>query len=150
MVKQGLLQWFSTKESTCNVGDARDAGSIPGWRGSPGGGHGNTLQYSCLKNPMDRGPWWATVQRVTKSRTRLKLVSMHVWLGKLWYSTDWSSMLSLEVKFSIQIETTKRYHLTLVRMVIIKMSKNNLSAREGMEKRELSYTVDENVNWYSH
>ena len=59
-------------------------------------------------------------------------------------------MLPLEVKFSIQIETTKRYHLTLVRMVIIKMSKNNLSAREGMEKRELSYTVGDNVNWYSH
>ena len=75
---------------------------------------------------------------------------MHAWLGKLWYSTDWSSMLSLEVKFSIQIKTTKRYHLTLVRMVIIKMSKNNLSAREGMEKREPSYTVGENVSWYSH
>ena len=38
---------------------------------SPGEGHGNPLQYSCLENPMDRGAWWATVHRVSKSRTRL-------------------------------------------------------------------------------
>ena len=36
-------------------------GSIPGLGRSPGGGHGNPLQYSCLENPMDRGAWWATV-----------------------------------------------------------------------------------------
>ena len=41
-------------------------GSIPGWGRSPGGGHGNPLQYSWLDNPMDRGAWWATVQGVTK------------------------------------------------------------------------------------
>ena len=45
--------------------------SIP-WSGrSPGEGHGNPLQYSCLENPMDRGAWWATVHRVAKSQTRL-------------------------------------------------------------------------------
>ena len=38
-------------------GDVRDAGSIPGLGGSPGGGHGNALQYSCLENLMDRGAW---------------------------------------------------------------------------------------------
>ena len=49
------------KESSCNAGDL---GSIPGlWR-SPGGGHGNPLQYSCLENPMDRGAWWVIVHRV--------------------------------------------------------------------------------------
>ena len=37
----------------------------------PGGGNGNLLQYSCLKNPMDRGAWWASVHRVTKSQTQL-------------------------------------------------------------------------------
>ena len=47
-------------------------GSIPGLRRSPGGGHSNPLQYSCLENPMDRGAWWATVHRVVKSQTRLK------------------------------------------------------------------------------
>ena len=55
------------KESACNVGDL---GSIPGSGRSPGGGHGNPLQYSCLENPMDRGAWRATVHRVT-SQTRL-------------------------------------------------------------------------------
>ena len=40
--------------------NARDAGSISGLGRSPGGGHGNPLQYSCLKNPMDRGAWQAT------------------------------------------------------------------------------------------
>ena len=43
----------------------------------PGGGHSNPLQYSCLENPMDRGPWQATVHRVTESRTRLKQLSTH-------------------------------------------------------------------------
>ena len=46
--------------------NAGDAGSIPGAGGSPGGGNGNPLQYSCLGNPMDRGAWWVTVHRVTK------------------------------------------------------------------------------------
>ena len=52
--------------------DIRDKGLIPGLGRSPGGGHGNPLQYPCLKNPMDRGAWRATVHRVTKSRTQLK------------------------------------------------------------------------------
>ena len=46
--------------------NAGDVGSIPGWGRSPGGGHGNPLQYSCMENPMDRGAWWATVHRVAK------------------------------------------------------------------------------------
>ena len=49
--------WLGSEESTCNAGDAGDAGSIPGSGRSPGGGHGNPLQYSCLENPMDRGAW---------------------------------------------------------------------------------------------
>ena len=47
----------------------RDPGLIPGVGRSPGGGHGNPLQYSCLENPMDGGAWWATVRRVAKSQT---------------------------------------------------------------------------------
>ena len=42
-----------------------------GWEESPGEGNDNLLQYSCLKNPMDRGACWATVSGVTKSRTQL-------------------------------------------------------------------------------
>ena len=48
-----------------------EAGSILGWGRSPGGGHGNRLQYSCLENPMDRGAWWATVHGVAKGQTLL-------------------------------------------------------------------------------
>ena len=60
------------KNLPANAGDIRDAGSIPGWRGSPGGGNGNPLQYSCLENPMDRGAWPALAHRVAKSQTQLK------------------------------------------------------------------------------
>ena len=56
------------KESACNVGDL---GSISGLGRSPGGGHGNQLQYSCLENPMNKEVWQATVHGVAKSQTRL-------------------------------------------------------------------------------
>ena len=58
------------KNAPVNAGDARDVGSIPGSRRSPGGGNGNPLQYSCLENPMDRAAWWAPIHRVAKSWTR--------------------------------------------------------------------------------
>ena len=55
------------KELACQCG-SKDAGSIPGLGRSPGGGHGNPLQYSFLENPKDRGAWRATVHGVAKSR----------------------------------------------------------------------------------
>ena len=58
-----------------NAEEIREAGLIPGLGRSPGGAHGNPLQYSCLEDPMDRGACWVTVQRVTKSWTRLKWLS---------------------------------------------------------------------------
>jgi len=54
------------KEYACSTGDAGDLVSIPWVGGFPGGGHGNPLKYSCLANPMDRGPWPAAVHRVSK------------------------------------------------------------------------------------
>ena len=97
--KAGLPWWLSSKESTCQCGGRRfdpwvgkipwrrkwqaspvflpgkssvgDTGSIPGLGRSPGEGNGNTLQSSCLENPMDKGAWWATVHGVAKSQTRL-------------------------------------------------------------------------------
>ena len=53
------------KKPPANAGYIRDAGSILGSGRSPGGGHGNPLQYSCLEKPIDRGAWWATVQGAT-------------------------------------------------------------------------------------
>ena len=64
-----------------NAGDTRDSGLIPGLGRSPGGVHGNPLQYSCLENPMDRIAWWATVHRVEKNLTRLKRFNMQMWEG---------------------------------------------------------------------
>ena len=60
-----------------NAGDIRDVGLIPGSGRSPGGGHGNPPQYSWLENSMDRGVWWAIVQRVAKSQTQPKWLSRH-------------------------------------------------------------------------
>ncbi|CAI9159074.1 unnamed protein product [Rangifer tarandus platyrhynchus] len=65
------------KNPPVNAGVIRDTGSLPGSGRSPGEGHGNPLQYSCLENPMDRGVCWDTVRAVTKSRTRLKRLSTH-------------------------------------------------------------------------
>ena len=76
---RGFSGWLSGKESTCNAGDTRDMGSIPGSGRCPGGGNGNPLQYSCLANSMERRTWQAIVHGVVKSRT---LLSMH----KLSYS----------------------------------------------------------------
>ena len=70
-----LLFWASqvalvVKNLPANAGHLGDSGSIPGWGRSSGLEHGNLFQYSCLENLMDRGPWRATVQGVTKSWTQ--------------------------------------------------------------------------------
>ena len=52
------------KNPPANAGDVRDMGPIPGLGRSPGGGHGNPLQNSCLENPMDKGPCWTTAHKV--------------------------------------------------------------------------------------
>ena len=65
------------KNSPTDAGDARDAGSIPGLGRSPGEGHANSLQYSCLGNSVDRRVWWATVHRVSKSWTQLRRLWTH-------------------------------------------------------------------------
>ena len=57
-VVEGFPSGSDGKEYACN---GEDLGSIPGLQRSPGRGHGNSLQYSCLENPMNREAWWATV-----------------------------------------------------------------------------------------
>ena len=63
---KGFPSGLDSKQSACNAGDP---GLISALERSPGGGHGNLLQYSCLENPTDRGAWQATVQGIAKSRT---------------------------------------------------------------------------------
>ena len=65
------------KNPLASAGDMRDRGLIARSGRSLGEDHSNPLQYSGLENPMDRGAWWATVQRVAESRTRLMRLSMH-------------------------------------------------------------------------
>ena len=84
LAQSGITVSFSPcgsagKESTHNVGDLC---LIPGLGRSPGGGHGNPLQYSCLENPVNRGAWWAAVLRVAQSQTRLKRLSMPACIGE--------------------------------------------------------------------
>ena len=71
------------KNPLINAGGTEDTGSIPGPGRSPRGGKGNTLQYSCLENSMDREVWQATVHRVTKNQTEcakaLKFVFFVSW-----------------------------------------------------------------------
>ena len=54
------------KNMPVSGGEVREAGSVPRSGRSAGGGHGNSLHYSCLENPRDRGAWWASVHEVAK------------------------------------------------------------------------------------
>ena len=95
------------KASAYNAGDP---GSIPALGRSPGEGNGNPLQYFCLENPMDRGAWQATVQRVTQSRTRPKWLSTHacslLWLlCSQWSPLAWVLFLALSLGLHILISS---------------------------------------------
>ena len=54
------------KNLPTNAGNTGEPGSVPGWGRFHGGGNGNSFQYSCLENPVDRGAWQAAVHRVAK------------------------------------------------------------------------------------
>ena len=66
-----MAQWLKKKNPSPSAGDARNVGSIPGSGRSPAAGNGNSLQYFCLGNPMDRGAWWATVHGVAMNWTQM-------------------------------------------------------------------------------
>ena len=80
LVAQLVKNPSGMQESACNAGDL---GSIPGSRRCPGEGNGDPLQYSCLKNPTDRGAWRATVHGVTKVRHDLATKPPPWWLSTL-------------------------------------------------------------------
>ena len=75
----GFQGCTSVKNQLAKTGDIRDLGLTPGFGRSLGGEHGNSLQYSWLENPLDRGAWWTVVHRVAKSRTWLKWLSTHTY-----------------------------------------------------------------------
>ena len=91
-----------------SAGDARETGSIPGSGRPPGGGHGNPLQYSYLKYPMDRGAWRATVHRIIKSWAQLsslahcnnyiyKIYKLNIYICKFYFFVKMSRYFPLSV-----------------------------------------------------
>ena len=100
------------KNPPANAGDIRDAGLIPGSGRSPGGGHGNPPQHSCLENPMDRGAWRATVHGVTKSGMRLKRLSIHTCVGIMHPEMPRMLLSPSEAAYSqLLIDTGRKGHL---------------------------------------
>ena len=96
---RGLPQLLNGKEPACNARAAGDLGSIPALGRSPGGGHGNPLQYSCLENPMGRGAWWAVVHTVTMSLTESNLAGTYQWLGPgIFTAVMWVHFLVWELR----------------------------------------------------
>ena len=92
----GLPRWLSGKESACQC-KRLNMGSIAGSGSSPGGGHGNPLQCSCLEDPVDRGAWWATVYRVTKRWTRLSdWAGTHLHFIVVSLTSAWNFLFILE------------------------------------------------------
>ena len=77
------------KNLPVNAADVRVVDLIPELGRSPGEGHDNPLQYSCLKNSMDRGGWWAAVHGITNSWTCLKWLSMHALLIYETHTQKW-------------------------------------------------------------
>ena len=84
-----LLTWW-VKNLPVNTGHVKDVGLIPGWGRSPQGGNGSLLQYSCLSNPMHRGAWWATVQRISESDP-----NEHAWMCAYYTTYFFKSVLNL-------------------------------------------------------
>ena len=108
---EGLPWWLSSKEPSSSTGDAGVTGSVPGSGRCPGGEHGNPLQYFYWENLIDRGAWWATVHRVTKSQTRLKQQYTHDRLlqrtSVVWtkYCFSGKSILAWEIPWTEEPDT---------------------------------------------
>ena len=115
------------KKSACNAGYL---GSIPGLGRSPGGEHGNPLQYSCLENSMDRGAWRATVHRVAQSRTGRKRLSSSSRLQSVQFSgSEVSDSLrphGLHAAHQASLSTTNSWSLLKLLSIESVMPSNHL------------------------
>ena len=93
-----------------NAGNIRDQDLIFVWGRSPGGGHGNSLHYSCLENPTDRGEaWWAAVHRVAQSQTQLKRLSRHAFYHiHIFVAAKYGRLIN-RIQYNIQLWKLKGY-----------------------------------------
>ena len=101
-----LLRAPLVKNPPANSGNRRDLALIPGSGRPPRGGNGNSLQYSFLENPMDRGAWWAAVHGVTQSQTELSYLAWaHTHTSSLFGKAEesWKLKQRLIFMFSFQI-----------------------------------------------
>ena len=86
-LSMGLPSVSMVKNPPANAGDV---GSIPGWGRSPGEGNGDRFQYPCLRNPMDRGTWWATargwqrVQHALATKQQQAMHTVYLWATPAW------------------------------------------------------------------
>ena len=128
-------------------------GLVSGSGISPGGGRDNPHQYSCLENPMDRGAWQATVHRVTKSRIRLKWLSMHAWRRLLrvpWTARRSNQSILKEISPGISLEAMVlklklQYFGHLMRRVD-SLEKTDAGRDWGQEEK--GTTEDEMAGWH--
>ena len=97
------------KNLPVNGGEVRDAGSVPVLGRSPGGGHGNSLHYSCLENPTGRGAWWAAVHRVAQSQTQLERLSRHAFYHiHIFVAAKYGRLIN-RIEYNIQLWKLKGY-----------------------------------------
>ena len=130
MTERGLPGWcwWYPANPPASAVDIRDVSLIPRSGRSPGGGHGNPLQYSCLENPMDRGAWRAIVHGVAKSWTQLKRLSMQEYTEDLQKWSRGSCMLPAQFPFNIWHNLRTIINIEKINLHMILFSKvQNLS-----------------------
>ena len=124
------------KNPPANAGEVRDAGLIPGSGKSPEGGNGNSLQYSCLGNPVDRGAWRATVHGVLKSRT---------WLSNWAHASLTSQVIRREIHF---LPSTKSINLAVLVFVFLSSSSHGRSLPFPIESQLLTLCNEGKLEMY--
>ena len=141
----GFQMALLVKNPPASVGDIRDMSSIPGSGRSPGGGHDNLLQYSCLENPMDRRAWWAIVHWVAKNQTWLKRLSMLTQLcNGFWFHKEHS--------FYFLHLMSPRKHFTIISCPLFSQLDDfsTISERQLYPEYCTIYQVQENCDHRQH
>ena len=135
-----LLSGSVGKESACNAGDL---GLIPGLGRSPGEGNGNSLQYSCLENSMDRGAWWARVNGVTKSQTRLprkeNSLSSEQWNMEQLCITSQSMLKGKPIFFTVLVPSVRKQARSNHLSLFTRMVEQRSIKEQGLLRINLEY-----------
>ena len=114
------------KNQPASAGDIRDVGSVPRLGRSPEGGHDNSLQYSCVKNSVDRGAWWVLVHGVTKNWTQMRqlstaqkdvfvsvVINKYSYFPRTWYQAD-CLVFTCVISFQVLDNTSVQFSCSVV------------------------------------